>query len=360
VNRGGSRWAELAPSRLAPLFVPRIWGARSLAPLFELPSGSEPVGEVWMTGEQCQFASGPLAGQSLAKAWPALSAEWTGTALQGLPRIPLLVKFIFPDDKLSLQVHPDDKYASRNEAAAGGTGKTEMWYAISARPGAQVLLGFQPGVTPDSFRRAVDDGTADECLRRFPVNEGDTFFVPPGTVHTIGAGMVLCEIQQHSDLTYRVFDYGRLQPDGQPRPLHLQQAMAVLNFGEQPLGRVEPLSMRQNLLDEALLVACPYFAVAGWEFSESLARETSPDRFELLIILSGSGSIQWGPESARESVDFQPAQAWFLPAALGAYTLAPQSPTTLLHARVPNLQEYSQHLAARGITPADIAKVVHE
>jgi len=344
-----------APSRLAPLFVPRIWGARSLAPLFDLPPGGEPIGEVWLTGESCTFAFGPLAGQSLGQAWPALSAEWTGTRMQGLPRIPLLLKFLFPEDKLSLQVHPGDEYVRDSEPTAGGVGKTEMWYAVSARAGAEVRLGLEPGVTPESFRHAVAEGTAEQCLRRFPVRPDDGFFVPAGAVHTIGAGMVLCEIQQHSHVTYRVFDYGRLQADGSPRELHLNQALAVMNFGVQPQGRIDAFSTQRGPLTETFLVACRYFAVEGWEFSQDVVATTSPERFELLVILSGGGRIEWGSQSA----DYEPAQVWFLPAALGDYRLAPRLPTTLLHACVPDLQEYAQRMADRKILPADIFKVLH-
>ncbi len=143
---------------------------------------------------------------------------------------PLLVKFLFPEQKLSVQVHPDDDYARAHEAAAGGTGKTEMWYVVSARAGAEVFVGLRDGVTPDSFRRAIANGGVEDCLRKFSIAAGDAVFVPAGTAHTIGPGSILCEIQENSDLTYRVFDYNRKNPDGSARELHIEKAMAVTEF----------------------------------------------------------------------------------------------------------------------------------
>src|ERR1700683_1383275 len=167
--------------------------------------------------------------------------EWAGTRADIGRDFPLLVKFIFPDEKLSVQVHPDDQYAAAHEGAAGGRGKTEMWYAMRAHAGAEVLVGLKPTVTRESFAHAIADGTAEKCLMRVPVSTGDAIFVPAGTAHTIGPGMVLCEVQENSDLTYRVFDYNRRNPDGTERELHIEKAMDVLNFGEQGGGKVQPV-----------------------------------------------------------------------------------------------------------------------
>jgi mannose-6-phosphate isomerase len=345
-----------APSRLAPIFVPRIWGARSLEPLFENPrAAAEPIGEVWLTGEQCRFASGPFTGRPLGEAWPELPATWTGPRLQGTPRIPLLVKFIFPEDKLSVQVHPDDDYARKHEAAAGGVGKTEMWYTVAARQGAELFLGFRPDVTRASFQGAIADGTAERCLKSFPVREGDVFFVPAGTAHTIGPGIVFCEVQQHSDLTYRVFDYNRLQKDGSSRPLHIRQALEVMRFSDQNGGKIQSAEIQCGDLSKTYLAACRHFAAEHWEFSKSIFAATSGERFELLILLSGHGHIRWEAGSAA----YDKAQAWFLPAALGAYQLVPQTTTKLLCAYVPDLQQFTAELAQQGIAEAALSRLVH-
>jgi mannose-6-phosphate isomerase len=350
-----SRWGRV-PARLAPVFVPRIWGARDLSALYPARSHeSEPIGEAWLTGEECKFATGEFAGRKLGEVWPSLSAEWTGTALQGLPRIPLLVKFIFPEEKLSVQVHPDDVYAEKNESSAGGVGKTEMWYVVSAREGAAVRVGLHPQVTRESFQRAVVDGTVEDCLGTVGVRPGDAVFVPAGTTHTICPGMVLCEIQQHSDVTYRVFDYNRIGADGKPRALHLRQALDVMQFGEQSGGLCDPVSITRGSLTETIYAACRHFATERWEFSERIAAVTSPEHFDLLVFLAGQGRI----EHADGAESYSPAEVWLVPAGLGAFQLAPESKTTLLRAYVPDLNGLVQRLADERIEEAQWSRVVH-
>ena len=345
-----------APARLAPIFVPRIWGARNLSPLFpEHSKEVEPIGEVWLTGDQCAFASGEFAGRTLGEVWPSLPEEWTGTALRGLPRIPLLVKFIFPEEKLSVQVHPDDAYAEQHESAAGGVGKTEMWYVASAREGAAVRVGLAPNVTRETFQRSVFDGTVENCLANVAVHAGDAVFVPAGTAHTICPGVVLCEIQQHSDITYRVFDYDRVGPDGKPRALHLRQALDVMQFGEQSGGLCDPVRITRGALTETFYAACRHFAAERWEFSERIDAATSPEHFDLLVFLEGKARIEF-PGGAES---FGPAEVWLLPAALGAYHLAPDFPATLLRAYVPDLSGFVQRLADERIVEAEWSRVVH-
>jgi mannose-6-phosphate isomerase len=345
-----------APARLAPIFVPRIWGAHDLSPLFpEHSEEIEPVGEVWLTGNDCAFASGEFSGRTLGEVWPSLPAEWTGTKLRGLPRIPLLVKFIFPQEKLSVQVHPDDEYAREHEAEAGGVGKTEMWYVVSARPGAAVRVGLGRHVTRESFQEAVNKGSVEDCMGSVSVGAGDAVFVPAGTTHTICPGMVLCEIQQHSDITYRVFDYNRMGADGKPRALHLQQALNVMRFGEQRGGLCDPVRFAHGGVTETFYAACPYFATERWEFSERIAGATSPEQFEMLIFLAGEGRIEFSGSSEA----FGPAQVWLLPAALGDYHLAPDSETTLLRAYVPDLSTLVQRFSEEHIPPEEWTRVVH-
>jgi mannose-6-phosphate isomerase len=353
VNSAASR---LGPARLAPIFVPRIWGARDLSPLFpEHAQEGEPIGEVWLTGDACAFATGNFAGRTLGDLWPSLPAEWTGTSLRGLPRIPLLVKFIFPEDKLSVQVHPDDAYAARNEAAAGGVGKTEMWYVVRAREGAAVRVGLCPGVTRESFERAVAEGTVENYLGSLAVRAGDAVFVPAGTAHTICPGVVLCEVQQQSDITYRVFDYNRVGADGKPRALHLRQALDVMRFGEQKGGLCDPLRITRGGVTETLYAACRYFATERWEFRERIEAATSPEHFDLLIFLEGRGRIEF----AGGAESFAPAEVWLFPAVLGPYRLAPESATTLLRAFVPDLQVLARQFREQNIAEAEWSRVVH-
>jgi mannose-6-phosphate isomerase len=313
------------------------------------------VGEAWLTGNDCRFATGDFAGRTLGEVWPDLPEEWTGTRLHGLARIPLLVKFIFPAEKLSVQVHPDDAYAEQHEAAAGGIGKTEMWYVVAAQQSAELRVGLREGITPSSFRRAIDDGTVEDCLKHVTVHAGDAVFVPAGTAHAICPGVALCEIQEHSDITYRVFDYNRVAADGKPRPLHVRQALNVMRFGKQSGGLCNPVRITRGAVTETFFAACRHFAAERWEFQERIAAVTSPEHFDLLIFLHGKGRLEF----AGGAETYGPAEIWLLPAALGAYQLVPESPATLLRTYVPDLQDFARRLADERVGEAALSRVVH-
>jgi mannose-6-phosphate isomerase len=324
---------NVCPARLEPIFSPRPWGALSLAPFFpEMSNLAERIGETWMTGNDSVFANGPFSGQRLGKAWPRMPVEWTGTAISHEGAFPILTKFIFAVEKLSVQVHPDDEYAAANERTAGGVGKTEMWYAVRSEPGAFVMAGLKPQVTPEKLRQAVLEGTAEDCLEHVPMLEGEAIFIPARTAHTIGPGLVLCEIQQNSDLTYRVFDYNRRDAQGRTRELHIDKALAVMRFGEQTCRKLNPVRVQCGGAEESCFVSCAYFATERWEFTAPITRRTSRERFELLILLEGNGEVAWA--GGREKYNL--AQAWMLPAALGEFRLEPSSPTTILRTYVPD------------------------
>jgi mannose-6-phosphate isomerase len=348
----------LCPARLEPIFSPRPWGSLSLAPFFPEKSNlTEPLGEAWMTGSECRFASGPFEGRMLGSVWPEMPVEWTGTKANRDSGFPLLVKFIFSEDKLSVQVHPDDEYAARHEKAAGGRGKTEMWYAVRARSGAEVLVGLKPGVDREKFQQSISNGTAEECLERIAMREGDAIFVPAGTAHTIGAGLVLCEIQEHSDLTYRVYDYGRRDAKGRARELHIEKALEVIRFGEQRGGKIEAVTVARGPMTKTFFASCRYFATEKWEFAESAAIATSREHFDLMIVLEGSGNFAWDDSHAG----YSPAQVWMIPAALGAYRIEPSSHTALLRTYVPSgSHEFLQHLKNSGVEESKWSRLVHK
>jgi mannose-6-phosphate isomerase len=347
----------LFPARLEPRFVPRIWGVRSLAPLFPEKSGlAETMGEVWMTGNDCRFATGPFIGKTLAEAWPTMPPEWKGQTAESNCQFPLLVKFLFPGEKLSVQVHPHDDYARAQEAEAGGTGKTEMWYALAAQPGAGALVNFKSGTTPSSFRRAVADGTPENSLEYVPIQTGDAIFVPGGTVHTISPGVVLCEIQQNSDITYRVYDYNRVDAHGRLRPLHLEKALAVMNFGEQRGVKLQPAHLSRGAVEKTFYMACRYFAAEKWEFSERIVCTASRDHFDLLIVLHGSGAL----EAGGQSLPYAAAEVWLVPAALATYAISPESATSLLRTYVPGtLDDFARCLTEQGVAESDLSRLVY-
>jgi mannose-6-phosphate isomerase len=343
------------PTRIEPTFRPRIWGAHSLAPLYpEKTNLQEPLGEAWLTGAECRIASGPFAGKTLGAAWREMPVEWRGTQLASTPDFPLLVKFIFPNDKLSIQVHPDDAYAAAHEQAAGGRGKTEMWHVISAQTGAQLLLGLKPGVTIEKFREALAQGTLENCFQVHAVRAGDTFFVPAGTPHTIGPGMMLCEVQQYSDLTYRVYDYGRVDAPGRPRELHIDKALEVIRFGKSAGGKIKTLSMANG--SHALLNACRYFAVERWEILSASEVQGQTTHFDLYVFLSGSGQLEWPGGSSK----YQGGEAWFIPAAQQRMRLQPAENTSMIRAYVPDLTGLRAELKREGFSEAAMAHTVFD
>jgi len=348
---------NLCPARLDPIFSPRPWGWLSLAPFFPQQSNlAHPIGEAWMTGSECRFANGPFGGELLRDAWPKMPPEWAGARADLARPFPILVKFIFTGEKLSVQVHPGDDYAAQHESNSSGRGKTEMWYALQANPGAQVMVGLCPGASKGKFQSAILDGTAENWLEHIPLKTGEAIFVPAGTVHTIGPGLVLCEIQEQSDLTYRVYDYNRRDAHGQSRELHIAKALDVIRFGEQAGGKIEPARIDRDGVSETYFASCRYFASVKWEFSARLASATSLAHFDLLIFLDGSGAIHWGHERA----EYSPMQVWMLPAALGAYELAPDSRTALLRTYVPDHpDEFARLLSSHGFTDASWSRLVH-
>jgi mannose-6-phosphate isomerase len=337
--------------------MPRIWGARSLAPIYhEKTNLPEPIGEAWLTGPQCEIETGPLAGP-INQAWQKMPAEWRGTAFasqRASSQFPLLVKFLFPTDQLSIQVHPDDAYAQQNEPP-GAVGKTEMWHVVSAEPGATLLLGLVPKVDREKFQSAIKQGELEHFFERLPVSPGDTFYVPSGTPHTIGAGMILCEVQQNSDLTYRLYDFDRVDAKGKPRDLHIEKAMSVIDFEHRKGGKVSPVALPSaNGAKKYLLVACPYFATERWNLSAQHHARSDPAHFELLVILSGRGTIQW----IGGSSPYQQGECWFIPANLGQFSIVPESNTSILRTYAPTITTLRNDLSRHGIPNSALEQVL--
>jgi mannose-6-phosphate isomerase len=335
----------------------RIWGARSLAPIYpEKTNLPEPIGEAWLTGPECKIATGPLAGP-LNQAWQKMPPEWRGTDFSSdspQREFPILVKFLFPTDQLSIQVHPSDEYARQNEPS-GSVGKTEMWHAVSANPGATLLLGLVPEADRENFQSAIKQGGLETFFERLPVSIGDTFFVPSGTPHTIGAGMILCEVQQNSDLTYRLYDFHRVDAKGNPRELHIEKGMAVIDFAHRKGGKVTPVALPSaNGAQKSLLVACPYFASERWDLSTQHHTNSDLARFDLLVILSGRGHLQ----SSAGSSSYQQGQCWFIPANLGEFSVVPNSPTAILRAYVPDVSAMRRDLSRHGLWDSAIKQVL--
>jgi mannose-6-phosphate isomerase len=212
---------DLYPLLMLPGFDPRPWGTHDLSPIYPNRQFAEKIGEAWLTGDDCKVANGPLAGQTLAQVSEKYQRELVGDAARDARRFPLLLKFLFPHEKLSVQVHPDDEQARRVNQPWG---KTECWYVAHAKPGAQIGLGLKSGVTVAELEQAIEEKHAEELLNWLNVYAGDMIYVSGGTVHTLGPGSVIVETQQQSDTTYRLYDYGR------PRELHLKEGLAAVKL----------------------------------------------------------------------------------------------------------------------------------
>jgi mannose-6-phosphate isomerase len=342
-------------TRIEPIFSPRPWGARSLAPLFpEKTNLAEPLGEAWLTARESRVATGPLAGKSLGESWHAMPGQWRGTRSGSYKDFPLLVKFLYPNDKLSIQVHPDDAYASKYEQAAGGRGKTEMWHIVSAQPRAELLMGLRAGVRREDFLGAIARNAVEDLFERVTVRAGETYFVEAGTPHAICPGMVVCEVQEYSDLTYRVYDYGRVDAAGKPRQLHLEKALEVTRFEGTRSGKVPPLALHSPDANKHLLAACEFFATERWDCDRATLIEGDPAEFQLLIFLNGRGTLH-DSESASSYV---PGQAWFVPASLPMVMLQPKEPTSLLRITVPDISSLRPQLQRQGFEQEMISRVV--
>jgi mannose-6-phosphate isomerase class I len=269
--------------KLEPVFKSKIWGGTKLKELFGYRTNEPNIGECWgvsaIPGSESTILSAPFAGCSLKRLWDERRDLFGDHAA---PMFPLLVKFIDAADDLSIQVHPDDAYASK----VGSYGKTECWTILNADPTSTILVGHR-AKTRDEFLRYVEDGRFLDLVKRYPLKKGDKFFIEPGTIHAICKGTTLLEIQQSSDLTYRFYDYGRLE-NGKPRPLHLQDAIAV--------SKIPDDQIRTDFEN-------PFFEVID---PVSVGNRTAGPHGDFLIVLSGEGSLD-----DKEAV---PGEFYFVPA----------------------------------------------
>jgi len=346
---------QTALSRLEPFFSPRIWGQRSLAPWYpDKVNLKEPLGEAWLTAFDSRVSNGPFAGKTLREMWHTMPAEWRGRRHASVAEFPVLIKFIFPNDKLSIQVHPDDTYAAKHEQEAGGRGKTEMWHMVWAKSGAEILFGLNPGVNQQAFLKALSDHTVENLLPHIPVHAGDTYFVPAGTQHAMGAGLVVCEIQEYSDLTYRVYDFGRVDSSGKPRELHVEKALEVTNFGAGCGGRIEPLALHSPAAKKYLLAACEYFATERWDCNRTTPIESDPEEFQIFVILEGTGAFH----DSERAFPYRSGEAWFLPANMPTTLLQPDGVSSVLRVTVPDTGALRRQLYNQGFEDQAISRVV--
>lgn len=258
----------LYPLTFRPIFKERVWGGRNLERLYAKPlPPTVPIGESWelsdRPGDVSVITNGPLAGKDLRWLMEQHSEELLGKARAMKGRFPLLIKLLDARETLSVQVHPPERQAER----LGGEPKTELWHITNAVPGAKLYVGLRSGVTRAEFERRLRDGSVAECLHRIPVGKGDSMFLPSGRVHAIGADLVLFEIQQNSDTTYRVFDWNRKGLDGKPRELHVAESLASIDWEDFEPALIESRFTGKGFLKRRLLVSDPLFVVSSLQFT---------------------------------------------------------------------------------------------
>jgi mannose-6-phosphate isomerase len=323
------------PFLILPEFHERVWGTRDLRPYFSRSVEGEPVGEVWLTGEDCRVANGPLAGQTLRDLALRYGAALTGEAAPQAGRFPLLIKFLFPRQKLSVQVHPDDEGARRVGEICG---KAECWYVARAVEGAQVGLGLRPGITREMFRMAIEANQAEHMLNWLDVRAGEMIYVDAGTVHAVGANSILLETQQNSDLTYRLYDYGR------PRPLHLEEGMAAIRekthagwVARQAARQAAPEieAAPQQAAGGEVLVSSPCFAVERYQVERPVVLAVAPGKssVQVLVCLDGGAVVEC---AGSQPLPFMRGEAVVVPAAVASITLRPQWKAEVLRMRLPS------------------------
>src|SRR6478672_8238665 len=267
---------DLYPLLLQPQFYERVWGTRDLTPFYSREITGAPIGEAWLTGDNCTVANGPLAGRTLSALSQQFGKKFLGDAGGDAARFPLLIKFLFPTEKLSVQVHPDDEGAAKIGQPCG---KTECWYVLRADLGAQVGLGLSPGVTREQLERAIKETRAEKLLNWIDLHTDDLIYVDAGTVHAIGPGSVIVETQQNSDTTYRLYDYGR------PRELHVEKGLAATKE-KTNAGKIAPQALSNGDLQ---LVASPCFTIEKWHLEKPRDLSTSTASPTVLVALEGCG-----------------------------------------------------------------------
>jgi len=315
---------------MIPAFDPRPWGTRDLSPIYPNQHFVEKIGESWLTGDHCRVANGPLQNKSLADLSVEYGPDLVGDAANEPTRFPLLLKFLFPHEKLSVQVHPDDEAARE---IGQPWGKNECWYIAHAQPGAQVALGLRPGVTKAEFERAVHEKRAEDLLNWIEVFPGDMIYVAGGTVHTLGPGAIIVETQQQSDTTFRLYDYGR------PRELHLREGFSVLKE-QVPSGKVvrseaQALNGGDNRYSQ--LIASPYFVVEMFELKQlhefQMYRENMKKSVQILVVTEGCGVVE---AAGTEPLAITKGDAVVVPAVLPEFRVRPQWTLEFLKSSLPS------------------------
>ena len=315
---------SLYPLKFKPRLVEKIWGGRKLETvlgktipagnqigesweIFDFPPGVCSDGSEWVSAE---VANGPLAGRTLHSLVEEFGAELLGDVKPVGPhrQFPLLIKFLDAREDLSVQVHPDESYAATHK---GAHLKTEAWYVVESDPGSRIYTGLKPGVTRESFKKSIEQGTCEEQLGAIPVKDGQCFFLPSGTVHALGAGILVAEVQTPSDTTFRVYDFNRLE-NGKPRKLHVAEALECIDFSGKPDAEQKRSHVAGFFTTVTRLCASDYFKIEKVRFTEGVEEPVPYDEPVIWMMLEGEASVR--VDGVKELTTFKRGETVLLPA----------------------------------------------
>jgi len=319
----------LYPLKFMPIYQARIWGGTQMSDVLkrEVPTADEPIGESWeivdRDGENSVVENGPLAGKTLHELLQHYGRELVGRKAKSINRFPLLVKLIDAGDRLSLQVHPDDTACAR--IGGGAEPKTEMWYIVAARKGAQILAGLQSRATRQQLVSMLNSPDVENLLQVYPSLPGDAYFITSGTLHAIGGGNLILEIQQNSDTTYRVSDWGRVDANGVSRELHVEQGIHSINFMNRTSPRIAGVTDHVSHNRKFDVVSfCPFFTAADLRLTELWTDDTgSFGSFHMVSAVNGPVMVGKADDPAR-SVRLSAGETALIPACFGAYVVVPE------------------------------------
>lgn len=352
---------DLYPLTLKEILMEKVWGGRNLEKLGKkLPPGKR-IGESWDIWLENVVRDGRYQGWTLEALAKELGGRLVGERIVIHPQrpFPLLLKLIDAQDILSVQVHPGDQYAREREGEPWG--KTEVWYVVHAEPEGTLIHGFKNKIEREELRRLIDEGRVEESLYELAVRPGDVIFLPAGTIHGIKEGVVLFEIQQCSDLTYRTYDWNRPGLDGNPRPLHIDKALDVIDFGLWRDHKVKRITIEEGGNRRGYLIACRYFALELWEIKTEMVEKEDRSTFRLYSLLEGRVSISYGA-NLKKRLEVEKGQTVLIPAYLGECAVrtarGDDGSCWLLRAYVPDLwKDVVYPLLNRGIDKEDIIRL---
>lgn len=325
------------PLKFEPILQERVWGGEGLARVLgkPVPSGAK-IGESWEVADHPSAISvvcnGVYAGTRLDHLRERFGAQLVGEhpLTVGRGRLPLLIKFLDCQDRLSVQVHPEDAYAATHED--GSLGKTEMWYVVAAAPEARIWCGLTPGTDRAALERAIVERRVPETLAEVPARAGDCFFIPAGRVHALGEGLIICEIQQNSDVTYRFYDWDRVGLDGKPRELHIEKSLDVIDYEATDSPHCRPQVSQLPGATVSRLAACPQFVTDKITVTGLLPCDTEGKSFHTLSTVMGEGYVRVG---SGEPEPLHPGDTVLIPCAAGAYEIESAGHLNLLRSYVP-------------------------